>query len=448
MEGNGRHRLLSWSNYSRKSRVFQGFRRLLSFEMRARYTPFVTTIEQHVYSVSELNRTAKSLLEGQLGEIWVRGEISELTRAASGHVYFTLKDETCEVSGVRFRSRTAVLPMHDIQEGTTVLAFGRLTVYEPRGRYQLVASLVQPLGAGALQLAFEKLKKQLDQEGLFAPEHKKPIPRFPNTIGVITSSSGAAIRDIVSVLQRRWPQAAVFLFPSAVQGEAALQELPAAIERAIRFSESSTPLDLLILGRGGGSAEDLAAFNAEVLARTVYACPIPIVSAVGHEIDFSISDFVADTRAATPTAAAELVTPSAEDIGAGLLSILDRLRRAIELRRSRLVDRLDSNLRIVLTRDPARRLETLEQRLDQQTAHLPRSMSRRWSDRLTDAVHLEEILRLSDPRLPLRRGYSLTFSAGSKSPLREAASMAPGEQIETHLAAGRLLSRVEEVTPE
>ena len=408
----------------------------------------MTTIEQHVYSVTELNRTAKSMLEDELGEIWVRGEISEIKRAASGHVYFTLKDETGEISAVQFRSRTAVLPMQGIEQGAAVLAFGRLTIYEPRGRYQLVATLIQPVGTGALQLAFEQLKRKLDQEGLFAHEHKQPLPRFPRTIGVITSSSGAAIRDIVSVLERRWPLASVYLFPSAVQGEASLSELPSAVERAVRFSQDATPLNLLILARGGGSAEDLAAFNGEALARAVYACPIPIVSAVGHEIDFAISDFVADCRAATPTAAAELSTPNAGELGDSVASCVARMHRGITTRLVRCRDRLTSDARTALLRDPARRLETLEQRLDQQMARLPRAAAQRWKERLTLARHLEEILRLSDPRLPLKRGYSLTFAAGSLRPLCDATSVAPGDRIETQLAGGRLTSHVEEVMPE
>ena len=408
----------------------------------------MTTIEQHVYSVSELNRTAKSLLEGELGEIWVRGEISEVKRAASGHVYFTLKDETGEISAVRFRGRTAVLPMQGIESGSAVLAFGRLTIYEPRGRYQLVASLIQPIGAGAFQLAFEQLKKKLDKEGLFAPEHKMPLPRFPDRIGVITSSSGAAFRDILAVLRRRWPLIRVVLFPSAVQGEAALKDLPEAVERAIRFSEEGMPLDVLILGRGGGSAEDLAAFNAEPLARAVHACPIPVVSAVGHEIDFSIADLVADARAATPTAAAELVAPSALDIRETVTLSLLRMQRAIEVRHAQCAEQLAADARVALMRNPARHLETLEQRLDQQTTRLPHAIVRRWTERRTAGRHLEEILRLSDPKLPLQRGYSLTFASGSSRPLREATAVEPGTKIETHLAAGRLLSHVEEVTPE
>ena len=408
----------------------------------------MTTNEQHVYSVTELNRTAKTLLEGKLGEIWVRGEVSELKRAASGHVYFTLKDETGEISGVRFRSRTAVLPMQGIEQGGAILAFGRLTIYEPRGRYQLVATLIQPIGAGALQLAFEQLKRKLEQEGLFAAEHKQSLPRFPLTIGVITSSSGAAIRDIASVLERRWPLSSVVLFPSTVQGEAALAELPRAVERAARFSQESTPLDLLILGRGGGSAEDLAAFNGEALARAIHACPIPVVSAVGHEIDFTISDFVADRRAATPTAAAELSTPNTAELAESIASDVSRMRRGIESRLEGCRGRLDSDARTVLLRDPGRRLETLEQRLDQQMARIPRAAILRWKERRTSARHLEEVLRLSDPRLPLQRGYSLTFARGSSRPLRDASDVAPGEMIETQLATGRLTANVEEVIPE
>ncbi|MDD5647258.1 MAG: exodeoxyribonuclease VII large subunit, partial [Candidatus Bipolaricaulis sp.] len=227
--------------------------------------------EEHVYTVSELNRTAREIIEEGLGGVWVKGEVSELTHASSGHIYFTLKDAASEVSAVRFRSRSPVLS--SIEPGMVVLAFGTVTIYEPRGRYQFVATLVQPVGAGILQAAFERLKQKLSAEGLFAPQHKRALPTFPVRIGVITSPTGAALHDIVAVLSRRWPLAELLLFPSAVQGEAAAEELAAALDRAARFSQTQNPLDFILLGRGGGAAEDLAAFNDEHLARAVYASP-------------------------------------------------------------------------------------------------------------------------------------------------------------------------------
>ncbi len=403
---------------------------------------------QHVYTVSELNRSARDLLEARFGELWVKGEISDLKRAASGHLYFTLKDEDGELSAVRFRSRSPLLADTAVESGTVVLAFGKLTIYEPRGRYQFVATLIQPVSTGALRLAFDRLKEKLQKEGLFAPEHKLPIPAFPDRIGVITSPSGAAIRDVVSILERRWPSVAVVLFPSSVQGDAAPAELRDAVERAVRFSHDVATLDTLIIGRGGGSAEDLAAFNDEALARAIFDCPIPIVSAVGHEIDFSIADFVADLRAPTPSSAAELAVPNRAEVVARLDGAASRTTRAIDSALRARRSSLRSHLRGYLFRVPQRRLETLEQRLDLQLSAAVRGITNVWTARRRAASHAEEVLRLSNPELPLRRGYSLTFAAGSSRPLRDAACVSEGDEIETRLAAGRLTSRVEEVNPE
>ncbi len=403
---------------------------------------------QHVYTVSELNRSARDLLESRFGELWVKGEISDLKRAASGHLYFTLKDEDGELSAVRFRSRSVLLGDAAVETGTVVLAFGKLTIYEPRGRYQFVATLIQPVSTGALRLAFEQLKSKLQEEGLFAPERKVPIPGFPERIGVITSPSGAAIRDVVSILRRRWPSVAVVLFPSSVQGDAAPAELRDAVERAVRFSRDVAALDMLIIGRGGGSAEDLAAFNDEALARAIFDCPLPIVSAVGHEIDFSIADFVADLRAPTPSAAAELAVPNRTEVVARLDGAASRTTRAIDSALRARRSSLRSHLRGYLFRVPQRRLETLEQRLDLQLSAAVRGITTVWTARRRAASHAEEVLRLSNPELPLRRGYSLTFAAGSSRPLRNASGVSEGDRIETRLAAGRLTSRVEEVNPE
>ncbi len=402
--------------------------------------------EEHVYTVSELNRTAREIVEGGLGGLWVKGEVSEISHASSGHMYFTLKDQDAEVSAVRFRSRSPILSA--IEPGTMVLAFGKVTIYEPRGRYQFVATLVQPVGAGVLQAAFERLKQKLYAEGLFDPEHKRPVSAFPTRIGVVTSPTGAALHDIVSVLSRRWPIAELFVFPSSVQGDAAPEELVAALYRAIRFSQSGSPFDLILIGRGGGAAEDLAPFNDERLARAVYDSPIPVVSAVGHEIDFTIVDFVADLRAATPTAAAELVTPDASDVAAQVARSADRASRALRDRLEATVLRLQSGLRRPLFRTPSRLLETAEQRLDLQTATLaraPRRALERPHERLT---RLDAVLRLSSPTRPLERGFSITYVDGASRPLRDAGSVVPGASITTRLAKGRLTSSVEEVHEE
>jgi exodeoxyribonuclease VII large subunit len=403
---------------------------------------------QHVYTVSELNRSARELLETEFGELWVRGEISDLKRAPSGHLYFTLKDETGELNAVRFRSRSALLADDSVASGTVVLAFGKLTIYEPRGRYQFVATLIHPVTAGALRLAFERLKEKLQGEGLFSPDHKVAIPALPERIGVITSPGGAAIRDIVSILERRWPSVAVVLFPSSVQGDAAPAELRDAIDRAVRFSRDVAPLDTLIIGRGGGSAEDLAAFNDEGLARTIFDCPIPILSAVGHEIDFSIADFVADQRAATPSTAAELAVPNRSEVASWVAAAASQMTRAVSFLLRARRSGLRSQLRRYIFRIPQRRLETLEQRLDLQLASAIRGMTNMWNARQRAARLREGALRLSDPNLPLQRGYSLTFVAGSSRPLRDASCVSTGDEIETRLGVGRVTSRIEEVNPE
>jgi len=404
--------------------------------------------EERVYTVSELNRSAREVLEADFAEIWVKGEVSEMKRAASGHLYFTLKDESSEVNAVRFRSRTSALAPVLIEPGKMILALGKLTVYEPRGRYQFVASILQPLGEGVLQAAIEWLKARLKAEGLLDPAHKKPLPPFPRGIGVVTSPSGAALRDIRSVLERRWPIADLYLFPAAVQGENAPDDLVAALDRAGRFSNQARLLDVLILGRGGGSAEDLAPFSDERVARAVFACPIPIVSAVGHEIDFAISDFVADLRAPTPASAAELITPNQIELLELVASHIARAARALMARAARPSDRLRGLLRASFLRIPDRRIETLGQRFDGLVERLSRATARMFSVRADRLVHLENVLRLSDPHLPLRRGYSLTFLKGSEEALRSTSGMTPGVDIETQLGTGRLHSRVEEVMDE
>jgi len=411
-----------------------------------RYTLQRIMQPHHVFTVSELNASARTSLEQQFGTIWVRGEVSGLTRAPSGHLYFTLKDEDSEISAVRFRSRTSRLAPVTIEPGTLVLAQGTLTVYEPRGRYQFVVSILQPLGEGALQRAFEALKRKLSEEGLFRPEAKSELPLMPQSIGLITSPQGAAVRDVHSVLERRWPHVAVYLFPSSVQGEAAPAELREALDRAIRFSTTANPLDLIIMTRGGGSAEDLAAFNDEALARAVFACPIPVISAVGHEIDFSISDFVADHRAPTPSAAAEVAVPDRADVLTVLGSLVRRMHRQTQTHWRSRTDAFRLRADACLMRSPQRRFETYEQRLDLGLSSILRSMSAAWRRRRDAAHHAAEILRLSDPSLPLERGYSFTYRQGDARPLRGIAGLHKGETLETRLADGRIVSRVEEVT--
>lgn len=284
---------------------------------------------KEVYTVSELTRHIRTLLETALPVLWVEGEISNFKHHSSGHMYFSLKDESSQIPCVMWASRNSRLSFTP-EDGMKVLVEGRITVYERRGYYQLDVLQVQPAGVGALQLAFEQLKQKLAAEGLFAPENKKPIPRYPARIGIVTSPTGAAIRDLVSVIRRRWPQAQIILRPARVQGDGAAADIAAAVEECNAYGE----LDVLIVGRGGGSLEDLWAFNEEVVARAIHASQIPIVSAVGHEIDFTIADFAADLRAPTPSAAAELVAPDRDEI----MHRLERLiSRAYQLVRARVL---------------------------------------------------------------------------------------------------------------
>lgn len=404
---------------------------------------------RHVFSVSELNTAARTALEQGIGAVWVQGEVSELTKAPSGHLYFTLKDETSELSAVRFKSRTtSLLSAVTIEPGTVVLAQGNLTVYEPRGRYQFIVSILQPIGAGALQRAFEQLKRKLHEEGLFSVEAKRELPPIPRAIGIITSSQGAALRDVQSVLERRWPHVRLFLFPSSVQGESAPKELRQALDRAIAFSESSHSLDVLILTRGGGSAEDLSAFNDEALARAIFACPIPLISAVGHEVDFSITDFVADQRAPTPSAAAEMAVPDRAEALGFVSSTVHRMQRQLRSLWRRMVDEFRVHAGMCLMRSPQRRFETYEQRLDLGLGSALRAMASQWQKKQSVAHHWAEILRLSDPSLPLTRGYSLTYRQGERRPLRSVSGLEVGETIETRLSDGRLISCTKEVLPD
>ncbi len=411
------------------------------------YTVYSTMESRHVFTVSELNSTARTMLEQHVGTVWVQGEVTDLSRAPSGHVYFTLKDENSQISAVRFKSRSSLLAPVSIEPGMVVLAQGTLTVYEPRGRYQFIVTILQPLGAGALQLAFERLKRKLQDEGLFSPETKVELPTIPSTIGVITSSKGAALRDIHSVLERRWPQVRVILFPSSVQGASAPQELRAALAQAIHFSQSTLPLDVLILTRGGGSAEDLAAFNDEALARDLFNCPIPTISAVGHEIDFSITDFVADRRSPTPSAAAEMAVPDRADaLGSTAANVQRIIRQIRSLWRTR-ADELRLRTEACLLRSPTRRFETYEQRLDLGLSAMIRNMSVAWKHKQDIASHWSEILRLSDPALPLQRGYSVTVRLTDGRPIRSISTLSVGEPIQTRLVDGVVLSHIEEVAP-
>jgi exodeoxyribonuclease VII large subunit len=323
-------------------------------EDRGRGTP-----ARDIYSVTRLNRAVRALLERGLGVVWVAGELSNFSQPASGHWYFSLKDRDAQLRCAMFRTRNVLVGCTP-RAGTQVLVRGRISVYEPRGEYQLIVEHLEEAGVGALQREFERLKSRLAAEGLFALECKRSLPRFPRRIGVITSPSGAALRDILQILARRYPPAAVLIYPVPVQGAAAAPALVAALARASQRAEC----DVLILARGGGSLEDLWAFNDERLARAIRAASLPVVSGVGHEIDFTIADFVADARAPTPSAAAELVVP---ERGA-LLALLERTHQRLALCARRELQALRARLagtdRRLGLAHPGARLQQQMQRLD------------------------------------------------------------------------------------
>lgn len=391
-------------------------------------------------TVSQLNRQARTLLEQGLERLWVEGEISNIARPASGHLYFSLKDKSAQIRAAFFTQRQRG-PTIGLKNGDQVLVFGRVSLYEARGDYQLIVEQVEPAGEGALKQQYEILKKKLEAEGLFDAERKTPLPDLPRCVGVITSPSGAAIRDIVSVLGRRFPSVPLIVYPSAVQGNAAAPELIAALETAIRRDEC----DVLIMGRGGGSLEDLWAFNDEQLARAIADSPIPIVSAVGHEVDFTIADFVADLRAATPSGAAELVVPDREDWLRTINSLAARIarlgQRTVE-DRGQTLDWLSRRLlqtspTAILERSAAR-LASLQQRLS--------AVSRRTVATFRHRLELAmRGLHSVSPLATLDRGYAIVTSADSGKVLLDAGDVSPGDDVRARLASGELIATVKSV---
>jgi exodeoxyribonuclease VII large subunit len=347
---------------------------------------------EHVYTPSELNRELKLHLEAGFPRLVVEGEVSNLSRPASGHLYFSLKDERAQLRCAMFRSsaqRAAVRP----ENGMKVTARGRISLYEPRGEYQLIVDSLQDAGEGLLQRRFEELKKKLEAEGLFDPARKRPLPRYPSRIALVTSPSGAAVRDLVHVLGRRWPAAALRLYPVLVQGE----EAPAAIRSAIASANRHGWAELLITGRGGGSLEDLWAFNDEAVARAVASSDIPVISAVGHETDFSICDFVADLRAPTPSAAAELATPDQAVLKESFRRSERQLRRRVEDRLQQAAQRLDHQAHRLQQRHPAVRLGEQSRSLGATAKRLARTGRKALDERRLRLTALEQRLAARKP---------------------------------------------------
>ena len=393
-------------------------------------------MQQQVLSITELNQCARELLEQNFGTIWVTGEISNLARPASGHCYFSLKDERAQVRCALFRSRAKRLNF-DLSEGVQVLARTSVSLYEGRGDFQLIIESMSIAGDGALKRAFEALKKRLATEGLFDEEHKQAIPTLPQCIGVITSASGAAIHDILSVLKRRCTSIPVIIYPSLVQGKEAAAQIVAAIEIANQRAEC----DVLILARGGGSLEDLWPFNEESVARAIYTSHIPIVSGIGHQVDFSIADFVADHRAPTPSAAAESCSPNQHLYLRRLAQQQQRLILCIKHLLNDWAHQL-KHLHLQL-RHPKQRIEHNMQRLDYldlRLKQIPAQMLQRKTERLN---HIVQTLTALSPLATLQRGYAIAYK--DKAILHHANAVTRGDSVRIQLAAGEFSAEVKSV---
>ncbi len=388
-----------------------------------------------IYTVSELTEALQDLLEEHYTSVWISGEISNFKAHHSGHFYFRLKDENAIIEAAMFRGQNSKLKFRP-EEGLAVLCNGDITFYRPQGRCQLVVRQMEPQGVGALQLAFEQLKTKLAAEGLFDEERKQPLPFLPQRIGVITSRSGAVLQDIVQVTSRRYPNRSILLHPVAVQGKGAAESIAQAIDAMNRQGA----VDVLIVGRGGGSLEDLWAFNEESVARAIDRSTIPIISAVGHETDFTIADFVADVRAPTPSAAAELVVPQKED----LLAIISQHDRRLQ---QEMIACLEGHYETVRhyrrrLRDPRRRLEEGLQRIDELSQRLYRGVRNRWQWSDQALRRLQGSLNHLSPLAILERGYCIATPAGSNRPLISAHQIERGQELRLRLAEGQLTTKV------
>jgi len=393
-----------------------------------------------IYSVSEITREIKVLLEGRFPGVWVEGEISNTRTPGSGHIYFTLKDEGSQLQAVLYRSQLT-RNRFDLRDGLQVIAFGDVSVYAKGGRYQLTVAAIEPRGLGALQLAFEQLKQRLAQEGLFAPERKKPIPLLPQRIGIVTSPTGAAIRDILTVIQRRFANVRILISPVRVQGETAAGEVAEAIDGF----NARADVDVIIVTRGGGSLEDLWAFNEEAVARAIARSRIPVISAVGHEIDFTISDFVADLRVPTPSAAAELVIAAKSELQGTIETLSSKLSSAISERISSLRNRLRLCEKSYVFQAPRNMVRQHQQLLDELESRLQRSFQHRIElirNRLGAVAGKLESL---SPLAILARGYSVIMRERDGAVVSAAAQVIHGDIVRARLHRGGFTASVREI---
>ena len=396
--------------------------------------------EKHIYSVSELTRYIRVMIEDSFPGVWVEGEISNFILHSSGHMYFSLKDATSIIKCAMFKRANEKLKF-SLKSGMKVIAFGSLSVYEARGDYQLIVEEVEPKGIGALQLQFQQLKEKLQKEGLFDEARKVPIPFLPTRIGVVTSPTGAAIQDILNIARRRFSNVEIIINPVKVQGADAKDEIAAAVRQFNKLKN----IDVMIVGRGGGSLEDLWPFNEEVVARAIFESEIPVISAVGHEIDFTISDFVADFRAPTPSAAAELVIPKKEDLVNLINKETERLNNAIFGKLDILKERLNRLKSSYILRQPLNYIIQQEQRIDDlrkdiflRIGHIVNIYGEKFN-------RIDSKLEAFNPTAILKRGYSITTRIPDSIIVKDALSLNKGDIVETRLGKGKFKSRVEEI---
>ncbi len=404
--------------------------------------PYSTKPESNadkIFTVSELNRQIRELLETGFSSLWIEGEISNFKHHSSGHMYFSLKDERSQMGAVFFSRYHARLKFQ-LKDGLKVLIRGRVSVYEPRGQYQIYVEEVLPKGIGDLQLAFNQMRERLEREGLFDPAHKKPIPKFPKRVGVVTSPTGAAIQDILNVVKRRFYGTHLILVPVLVQGEGAAKQIARAIEMLNDFGQ----VDVMIVGRGGGSLEDLWAFNEEVVARAVFASRIPVISAVGHEIDWTICDLVSDLRAPTPSAAAELVVQNREEIERTIEDAIERLKRNLQ---NRIAFSREDWTRLISSyafRQPRSLVQNAAQRLDELLrpfqSDAQNLLRQKFSELETQMAKLEAL----SPLAILRRGYSLTSTSDGRL-IKEKSQIKIGARIRTRITHAIIDSEIRSI---
>jgi exodeoxyribonuclease VII large subunit len=428
--------------------------------------PVVAT--RKIFSVAELTEQIRRLLEKQIGQVWVSGEVTNLRAQSSGHIYFTLKDANAQIACVLFRNET--VPHRELlADGQKILLQGDLTIYEVRGQYQLIVRAVELQGVGALQVAFEKLKQKLTAEGLFAIERKRLLPKFPQRIGLVTSPTGAAIRDVLHVVERRNPGLEIILVAARVQGDGAAREIAEAIRLLNQFNHSKANLDLILVTRGGGSLEDLWAFNEEIVARAIFESTLPIVSAVGHETDFTIADFVADVRAATPSVAAEIITEGVFSSYKYLQQYAERLQQLFQRQFADKQFMLEHQIERLVRAHPRRKFQSWQQRVDDLQEDLSRCLKHRTRhsqivvQNLWERLHrirpsyflkqrreqlrqIERRLNVLGPEQVLSRGYSITMDAASGKVLRSAKSVKAGQKLKTRLKTGEVFSRAEKAS--